>query len=1201
MYNVLKMGKKVFTVSVVVATIAWSIGLAALLMPLAASAADLSSGDLIKASMQAVYYYGADGKRYVFPNEKTYNTWYSDFSGVKTITDAELAAIQIGGNATYRPGVKMVKITTDPKVYAVGMGGALRWVTSEAVATGVYGGNWNQMIDDVSDAFFTNYTIGADVNNAADFDKVAATNGSPSINIDKALSGAAETGGGALTIAAGAANPASATLVADTTLNSGQQRALVMQVTFTAGSKAASVTSLKFKRSGISKDADVDSIYLMEGSNVLREVTSVNDSVATFSMASDPLIVTANSSRTLDVVLNLNQDASSGSTMSWSLASADVASDATSVSGSVSGATMSVAVVTDLAQMEVGNTNIAPASVDPGMLNKEMWRVSFAAQSNDMLLTYVKFTNLGSSNDADIQNVKLYDGATQLNGTVSQPSAKEIVFDMTTMDGGGYEIKAGQVRQFTLNGDIVAGTDRTYEWSIQKQYDVRARDLEYNVWAFVDDYDATDDNAFGVVNQDSPNTGDHTTINVGSLTVGLASDSPNTTTINDGSGVTLAKYAFKANGEDVKVKTMIMECNSNDQLLALDNFLIKFDGVQVGATDATILCDGGTDTTTFTLGNSMILKVGQTHYMEVIGDLTDSTVIVGDTVVVSIDSGTAEGKTSLTNLDTSISAVSGHNLTVKGAELSVFKNTSYTDRSSAQPTGVTNAQGVKVASFIVVGGDAEAANISQVILRDDTTYFMGNNFQNLVLKDINGNQVGTTISSLNTSASTYTFTPATAIGIAKGEQQVYDVYADVKSSVTNSGAARAMLEVDQVLATGVSTGSSANYGSSTVDDATEIALQTVYLALHGNLSVDESADTPVAQQLVLGSTGASLAKFKLSADAVENITVTQFTVAQDMSTGFASSASGATDGASAYYATARAATGSIKNLKLYNGTTLLGSVTAFDSTSNSQSAIATFSGFTLTVPKNQNVILEVKGDLTSFSDGGVPSSSHRLFVPGTDVKPSTSATDNPVVAVGEGSGISMSSAALDLLGGTQTTADNDVPGNYMDLVRAKLTLAHAADSPSGSTTPSTAQTVAKFVATNSANVGSYSVHVYSMNFDVASTGASISGVSPTFTIYKDSIGTANQLDTTEYLQHGVDFGSTKDILDSDFTDLEISSGSSRTIIITLETNIANFDANDSLSVGIAANDVMWNDNSGDRSYDYYNIDTLPISGKTLVY
>ncbi|MEY4744266.1 MAG: hypothetical protein RL272_211, partial [Candidatus Parcubacteria bacterium] len=120
------MFKRTISTTVVAATIAWSISLSAFLAPLTAKAA--ASGSLVKASLPAVYYVGQDGKRYVFPNEKTFKTWYSDFSSVVTITDSELAAMTIGGNVTYKPGTRMVKITTDPKVYAVDHNGMLRWV-----------------------------------------------------------------------------------------------------------------------------------------------------------------------------------------------------------------------------------------------------------------------------------------------------------------------------------------------------------------------------------------------------------------------------------------------------------------------------------------------------------------------------------------------------------------------------------------------------------------------------------------------------------------------------------------------------------------------------------------------------------------------------------------------------------------------------------------------------------------------------------------------------------------------------------------------------------------------------------------------------------------------------------------------------------------------------------------------------------------
>ena len=122
--------------------------------------ASASTGDLIKmAGNASVYYLGADGKRYVFPNSTTYFSWYTDFSGVITIPAAELQSYPLGGNVTMRPGTKLVKITTDPSVYAVEPNGTLRKIQSEAQAAALYGTNWNKRVVDVPDAFFTNYTV----------------------------------------------------------------------------------------------------------------------------------------------------------------------------------------------------------------------------------------------------------------------------------------------------------------------------------------------------------------------------------------------------------------------------------------------------------------------------------------------------------------------------------------------------------------------------------------------------------------------------------------------------------------------------------------------------------------------------------------------------------------------------------------------------------------------------------------------------------------------------------------------------------------------------------------------------------------------------------------------------------------------------------------------------------------------------------
>lgn len=129
-----------------------------------------SPGSLIRgASVNSVYYLGDDGKRYVFPNEKIFKSWYQNFDAVTTIPDAQLHAIPLGGNVTYKPGTRLIKITTDPKTYAVDKGGLLRWITSEEVAVALYGQDWAGKVDDVPDAFFVNYKIGSPVFSTSDF------------------------------------------------------------------------------------------------------------------------------------------------------------------------------------------------------------------------------------------------------------------------------------------------------------------------------------------------------------------------------------------------------------------------------------------------------------------------------------------------------------------------------------------------------------------------------------------------------------------------------------------------------------------------------------------------------------------------------------------------------------------------------------------------------------------------------------------------------------------------------------------------------------------------------------------------------------------------------------------------------------------------------------------------------------------------
>jgi len=130
----------------------------------------LQYGDLLKGSADTIYYYGSDEKRHTFPNRGTYDSYYQgDFSKVKKVPDSFLSTLQMDHNMTYNPGARMIKVQSDPRVYAVDEGAVLRWVVNEAVAESLYGAKWLTYIDDLNPAFFMDYKNGEPVYQAADF------------------------------------------------------------------------------------------------------------------------------------------------------------------------------------------------------------------------------------------------------------------------------------------------------------------------------------------------------------------------------------------------------------------------------------------------------------------------------------------------------------------------------------------------------------------------------------------------------------------------------------------------------------------------------------------------------------------------------------------------------------------------------------------------------------------------------------------------------------------------------------------------------------------------------------------------------------------------------------------------------------------------------------------------------------------------
>ena len=132
-----------------------------------AQEASFTTGDLLAlegVEGSAVYYIANDGKKYVFPDDKTYFTWYKDFSNVNKVDIAELDLYPDGGAMPYRAGTMLVTHSYTNKIYAVEPGGILRWVPSEEVAINLYGESWYTIVQDIIPGYFSStYIKGQDL------------------------------------------------------------------------------------------------------------------------------------------------------------------------------------------------------------------------------------------------------------------------------------------------------------------------------------------------------------------------------------------------------------------------------------------------------------------------------------------------------------------------------------------------------------------------------------------------------------------------------------------------------------------------------------------------------------------------------------------------------------------------------------------------------------------------------------------------------------------------------------------------------------------------------------------------------------------------------------------------------------------------------------------------------------------------------
>lgn len=716
--KLLKQGKKLLTVGVTLCTIVWSIGLLAVPVSFAAM-----SGDLIKITCtgsngsvcSAVYYLGANGKRYVFPNEKTYKTWYSDFSGVKSISQTEMESYPIGGNVTYRPGVKMIKIQTDPKVYAVDKNGSLRWVNSEAVAKALYGDMWNKQIDDVSDAFFVNYTVGTEISSASQYDKTAVWTASSSINVDKGLSGGPSVGGSTLTIALSADTPASGLVFGSAS------RVPFTTFTLTASSDGdVVVDSLTIERSSAAQDAAFSDFDILDASTMLP-VNNLSKSLNSLHQAvfSDDITVKAGTTMKLIIAANMASGALSsyaGEVPVLGVAAVALKGGATlvgtlPVNGNYQNVNGTLTVGT--ATITVGSNNPAAATKEVGTKGYIVSSVKITNGSSstgqDFKLKSITFTQNGSASPEDLTNLKLINvNTSQTIATVATISDKKVRFNNLDVS-----IKKGDNFNFDLRLDINSGSSRTISMDIDQRSDIVLYDMlrGFNVLPSYTNSAGTAVSASPYYNANNTTIGDGK-LRIESLTISQDKIAENS------KKVTLGKFKFVVEGEPVNITALgfVVTTGGTAGQGAITNIaLVDKNGNTVGGPQDPTPLVGSAAQATATTTDTITVPVGENIYT-VVGDL-NSDFTANDTVQIGIFPAviTVKGDVSGNTITpTPTGQVQSTSLTVKTAALAV----SLGSTPSAQ-TVVAGTQDFEFAQIVLnasdSGSDIRVTQISVVV------------------------------------------------------------------------------------------------------------------------------------------------------------------------------------------------------------------------------------------------------------------------------------------------------------------------------------------------------------------------------------------------------------------------------------------------------------------------------------------------------
>jgi len=635
----------------------------------------------------------------------------------------------------------------------------------------------------------------------------------------------------------------------------------VLNLKLTAGKDAVVVTGITATRGGYIANTRINGVSVWDEAgkrygNIVTSLTS--DGKVTINFGSDPMTVPAGTTKNLSVAINLDSTTTSAS-MNFAVVSAsDIKVSGTApvtgtfpmvggtyniVDGSASLGDMRVddQTVSGMSSTDAANSAVA-GNLEIGETQREVFKLKLMQNNSKEAVALKNVTLYVSGNiveSTDLKNWKLYSQEGNLLASTDSSKDRMVTFNLATP----YTIDKGLTRVFSVKVDVMDGSSRYFNVSVQNDYDIVATGVTTNASVLLTDASGT--------SLTQTDTKDDTSgwfkMKQGVLTITKSATSPSGSLAPAASNVVLGQFEVKSSGEQLEIRKMrAIVVRSGAAPVLTGSITVK--DADTGENYLSVSADTtgvqGTSTaaaTTQNLSSYIPLASNQTRKLQVLGSVSSNATSGSYQVSIGYFDGTKRFSTNDYS-DLAQSYYQANSLSLRDVTLSVTKNTSFANVNRA-----AGVQAVKIGDFNLQASAADDIQINTISMSVATS----TNLSNLMIK-YGDTQLGSTIGTPSATGNSFTITN---FKVGKSETKSISVYADIQTGAASSS----YVTITNVGGYGVSSGKALDTLSPTVQG------QLVTIA-NPSVTIAKASNSSIASRILLsGSTGVSLGDLKFSA------------------------------------------------------------------------------------------------------------------------------------------------------------------------------------------------------------------------------------------------------------------------------------------------------------------------------------------------